>query len=113
WSLWPLIAAALGVLVFAWLGRDAAAAVAAAFALVWTFGAGFAAGASVPAFGLGAALALTALTVCFARALARLGAFRGDLTVATIVIVIGALLVVFIFYPVGRSLIAAVQDSQG
>ena len=113
WSFWPLIAAALAVLVLAWAGRDTETAIAAAFALTWTFGAGFAAGASGPSLGIGAAAALTALTVCLARALARLGAFRGDTTVATIVIVIGALLVVFIFYPVGRSLIAAVQDSQG
>jgi iron(III) transport system permease protein len=113
WTFWPLIAAALAVLLFAWFGRDTVTAIAAAFGLAWAFGAAFAAGASGVPFGLGAALALSALTVCLARALARLGAFRGDMTVATIVIVIGALLIVFVFYPVGRSLIAAVQDTQG
>src|SRR5207245_980980 len=46
-------------------------------------------------------------------ALARLGMFRGDVAVATIVVVIGALLIVFIFYPVTRSLVAAVEDAQG
>ena len=113
WTFWPLIAAALAVLAFAWLGRDRETAIVAAFGLAWTFAAAFAAGASGPPFGIGAALALGALTVSLARALARLGAFRGDMTVATIVIVIGAMLVVFIFYPVGRSLIAAMEDTQG
>ncbi|MDQ2962262.1 MAG: iron ABC transporter permease [Pseudomonadota bacterium] len=112
-SLLPVVAAAVAVLLFAWRGRETGVAVAAALAVAWSFGVGFAAGASGPAFGVGAALALTALTVCFACALARLGWFSGDATVATIVIVIGALLIVFIFYPVGRSLIAAVQDAQG
>jgi len=101
------------VLVFAWWGRVIGIAVAAALALAWAFGAGFAAGPGGPAFGIGAALALTALTVCLARALARLGLFKGDAAVATIVIVIGALLIVFIFYPVIRSLVAAVLDPQG
>jgi iron(III) transport system permease protein len=113
WTFWPLIAATLAVLAFAWLGRDTETAIAAAFGLAWAFGAAFAAGASGPPFGFGAAIALSALTVSLARALARLGAFRGDMTVATIVIVIGALLVVFIFYPVGRSLFAAVEDTHG
>jgi len=112
-SQWPLIAAAAAVLLFAWWGRDAGIAAAAALAVAWSFGAGFAAGASAPAFGIGAALALSALTVCLARALARLGMFRGDAAVATIVVVIGALLIVFIFYPVTRSLVAAVEDAQG
>jgi len=112
-SQWPLIAAAAATLLFAWWGRDTGVAVAAALALAWAFGAGFAAGASGPAFGIGAALSLTALTVCLARALARLGMFRGDAVVATIVVVIGGLLVVFVFYPVTRSLVAAVEDAQG
>ncbi len=62
---------------------------------------------------IGAALALTALTVCFARAIARRGLFGGDATVATIVVVIAALLLLFIFYPVSRSLASAVLDTQG
>ena len=112
-ALAPLIVAALAATVFAWLGRDRAAALASAFALAWGFAQGFFAGTSGPTFGLGAALALGALTVCLARALARLGAFGGDATVATIVVVTAALLLVFIFYPVGRSLLAAVLDSRG
>ena len=38
---------------------------------------------------------------------------RGDPTVATIVVVIAALLVIFIFFPVAKALIAAVFDAQG
>jgi iron(III) transport system permease protein len=53
------------------------------------------------------------LTIAFARAFARLGAFRGDPVIATIVIVIALLLVVFIFFPVGKSLLASVLDARG
>jgi len=48
-----------------------------------------------------------------ARWLARRGRFGGDVTVATIVVVIATLLLLFIFYPVGRSLFAALLDDQG
>ena len=65
------------------------------------------------AFGIGAALALGALTVCLARAIARRGFFNGDATVATIVVVIAALLLLFIFFPVGKSLLSAVLDASG
>jgi len=110
---WPLLAATGATLSFAWWGRDRAIAFAAGFAVLWAFGAGFAAGADGPAFGIGAALALIALTVCLARALARRGLFGGDTTVATLVVVIAALLAIFIFFPVGKSLLAAIEDSQG
>jgi len=112
-SMWPLLAAAAAVPVLAWWGRVTGTALAAAAAVLWAFGTALAAGASGPAFGIGAALALTALTVCFSRALARHGVFGGDATIASLVVVIAALLAIFIFYPVGRSLIAAIQDSQG
>jgi len=110
---WPLVAASLAVLVFAALGRDAWTAAAAAFAVAWGLGSGFEAGTTGAAFGVGAALALGALTVCFARSIARRGVFGGDPTVATIVVVIAALLLLFIFYPVGKSLLSAVLDTKG
>ena len=112
-SLWPTIAAALATLVFAWVGNDRGTAAAAAFAVIWSFAAGFAAGPAGPAFGIGAALALIALTACFARAIARRGVFGGDPVIATIVVVVAALLTIFIFFPVGKSLLAAVLDQQG
>ncbi len=112
-TLWPLFAASVATLVFAVAGRHALTAVAAALALACGFGAGFAEGNGGAAFGLGAALALTALTACLARALAQRGLFRGDATVATIVVVVAALLLLFIFYPVGRSLLSALEDQQG
>ena len=111
--LWPTLAAALACLVCAWRGFDRATAAAAAFAVGWTFVAGFAAGPAGASFGLGAVIALIALTVCCARAVARRGYFNGDATVATIVVVIAVLLLIFIFFPVGKALIAAVYDSQG
>jgi iron(III) transport system permease protein len=112
-SFWPLIAGAAAVLLFAWLGRDAATAISAASAVAWTFGAAIVAGAGGLAFGIGAGLALAALTVCFARALSRRGLFAGDATVATLVVVIAALLAIFVFFPVGKALLAAIEDAQG
>jgi iron(III) transport system permease protein len=91
------------------------ALLAAVFALAaagW-LGHGFWAGAAGSAFGPWHYLALFALTVLFARSLARCGAFVGATTVATIVVTIAALLGLFIFFPVGKSLLAAVLDNQG
>jgi iron(III) transport system permease protein len=111
--LWPLLAASVATLLFAAWGRDAWTSGAAALALAWGIGYGFEAGNDGAAFGIGAALALGALTVCLARAIARRGLFGGDPTVATIVVVIAALLLLFIFYPVGKSLLSAVLDAKG
>ena len=112
-SLWPLIAAAVTALALAWSGNDRGTATVAAFGVLWTFASGFAAGPSGPAFGPGAALALVALTVCFARAIARRGIFGGDPIIATVVVVVAALLAIFIFFPVGKALFAAVLDARG
>ena len=112
-SLWPTIVAAIVALVSAWRGHDRATAAAAGFAVAWTFAAGFAGGAQGLSFGPGAAIALVALTTAFARAIARRGLFGGDPVVATIVVVIGVLLALFVFFPVGKALIAAVFDAQG
>ena len=79
----------------------------------WGFGQGFVAGTNGPPFGVGAALVLCAFTLCLARGLSRLGLFSGNVTIATIVVTIAALLIVFIFYPVGSALVAAVLDAGG
>jgi iron(III) transport system permease protein len=109
----PLPIAALALVVATWREQQGAAALAAGFGIVWAFIVGFMAGAGGLPFGIGAAVALTALTVALARALARRGLFAGDVSVATIVVVSAVLLALFIFYPVGRSLVAAVQDERG
>ena len=108
-----LAALAAAALFCAWRGLDRGTALAAGAAVLWTFAAGFAAGPRGTSFGLGAAIALIALTACFARAIARRGAFKGDPTVATIVVVIAALLAAFIFFPVGKVLSAALLDDTG
>ncbi|HEX6944959.1 MAG TPA: iron ABC transporter permease [Casimicrobiaceae bacterium] len=113
WTFWPLIAAALALMFTSWRGHDRASVAIAAAAVAWGFAVAFLAGKGGPSFGVGAALALGAFTVAFARAVARRGAFHGDATVATIVVAIAALLLLFIFYPVGRALVAAVFDAQG
>jgi len=112
-ALVPVFAAALATLAFAWLGIARLTALAAGIALAWAFAQGFVAGVNGPSFGIGAAIALCALTLCLARALAHLGLFAGNTMIASIVVTIGLLLVLFIFYPIGTALIAAVQDPQG
>ena len=111
-SLWPLLILAAAALAFAWAGRALPTALAAGLGFVWTLGTAFAGAAGGLAFGAGAGLALTALLVCHARSLARYGWFGGNSTIASIVVVIGALLLVFIFYPVATSLVAAVLDRE-
>jgi iron(III) transport system permease protein len=65
---------------------------------------GFAGGGE--AFGAARYAALFVLTVMFARALARCGFFVSDPTVSTIVVTIAAMLGLFIFFPVGKSVVA-------
>jgi iron(III) transport system permease protein len=113
WSLGPLVIAAIAMLVLAWVGRDRATSIAAALGVGWGFAEGFVAGTQGPSWGLGAATALALFTVVLARALARSGAFKGDPTIATIVVTIATLLLIFIFYPVGKSLFASVLDAKG
>ena len=112
-SLVPVVIATLVALISSWLGLTRITAAAAGIGVAWAFAQGFHAGTSGPAFGLGATVALTALTVCLARALGRLGLFAGNATIATIVVTIGALLLLFIFYPIGSALVAAFQDAKG
>ena len=112
-GLWPVLTASLIALACSYREIDRGTAVSCGFAVVWAFGAALALGTAGPSFGWGAAIALTALTVAFARAIARRGVFAGDPAVATIVVVIAVLLVIFIFYPVAKSLFAALFDAQG
>jgi iron(III) transport system permease protein len=91
----------------------AALAAACALALTWLLGGGFAAGVSGSAFTVWHYAALLALTLLFARSVARCGAFVGDVTVSSIVITIAAMLLLFIFFPVGKSLVAALLDRDG
>jgi iron(III) transport system permease protein len=109
----PFVLATIVALASSWLARDRVTVAAALAGLVWVFAASLAAGTAGPSWSWGACLALPLLTVCLARALARLGAFRNDVTIATIVVVSAALLFAFVFYPVGKSLVAAVQDRAG
>jgi iron(III) transport system permease protein len=88
-------------------------AAASGLAVVGWLGVGFAQGVGGTAFAWWHYAALLALAFVFARALARCGFFIGDVTVSTIVIVIAALLGLFVFFPVGKSLVAALLDNQG
>ena len=109
----PFVLGVLASAVLAWSGRDRLTALACVAALAWVSTASLAAGTGGPAWAWGPCVALPLLTVVLARALARLGAFRHDPTIASIVVVSAALLLLFVFYPVGKSLISAVQDPQG
>ena len=112
-ALGPLFVAALAMLAAGWVGAARMTVLAAGFGLAWGLGQGFVAGTDGPPFGVGAALVLGAFTLGLARGLSRLGLFSGNVTIATIVVTIAALLIVFIFYPVGRALVAAVLDGRG
>lgn len=63
--------------------------------------------------GWGAAMVLLALLVLLGAAVARLGAFRGDVFVAASVVLCLALLAMFVVYPVLRSLSSAWVDEGG
>jgi iron(III) transport system permease protein len=69
--------------------------------------------AGQPGMGWGAALVLLALVVLLGAGVARLGFFRSDLFVAAAVVLCSALLLLFIAYPVGRSLTGAFLDDAG
>jgi iron(III) transport system permease protein len=88
-------------------------ALAAGAALAGMLAMGFAAGVAAPPFGIATYALLLVLLLVLARALARAGWFVGDPTVSTIVVVLAALLGLFVFFPVGRALVAALQDAQG
>ena len=112
-ALGPFLVAVAATLIFAWSGRDRWTVAASLAALVWVFATALAAGTSGPSWGWGPCIALPLLSLCLARGAARLGAFRSDPTIASIVILSAGLLLIFVFYPVGRSLVAAVMDGQG
>jgi iron(III) transport system permease protein len=112
-SLLPVALAAAIALVASWFGVVRITALATGIGLSWAFAQGFYAGTNGPAFGIGATVALTALTVCLARSLGRLGLFAGNTTIATVVVTIGVLLLLFIFYPIGSALVAAFLDAKG
>jgi iron(III) transport system permease protein len=112
-ALVPVLLAVIATLASAWFASAGLTALFAAAALAWTFAQGFVAGVGGPPFGIGAAVALAALAVCLARSLGRVGLFAGNATIATIVVTIGLLLILFIFYPIGSALTSAVQDGRG
>lgn len=70
-------------------------------------------GRGQPGLGWGALSVLVALVVLGASGTARLGAFRGDVFVASAVLLTGALLATFVAYPVFKTLIGAFLDNAG
>jgi iron(III) transport system permease protein len=94
-----------------------AGAIGTAAVLVQGFAIGLAPAGSTslsqPGFGWGAVVVLLALLMVTACGVARMGAFRGDLFVAGAVVLSGALLVIFVAYPVLRSLSSALIDESG
>lgn len=76
------------------------AVVAAVLVLPWSSG----------SLWIGALCVVAAIVAAFA---ARAGAFKSDTTIAGIVCVLAMLLLVFVVYPIGRMLLAAVVDDKG
>ena len=89
------------------------AALASGLVVIGLLGQGFVAGVGGTPFGPLHYAVLLLMTLVFARAVARCGWFVGDATVATIVITVAAMLGLFVFFPVGRSLVAALLDNHG
>ena len=65
---------------------------------------------TLPAWGAGTWVCMTALLILLATAWSRAGAFKGDAWTAGAVVLIGVLLLVFVAYPVGNALSAAWRD---
>ncbi len=66
-----------------------------------------------PGIGLGGAVVLLALLMLLGAGIARLGAFRGDVFVASAVLLCCALLLLFVALPVGKALAGALLDDAG
>jgi iron(III) transport system permease protein len=79
----------------------------------WQYLSMMAQGAKLPALGVGALVSLIALLLLGSRVWAHFGAFKGDVWAAAAVTLIGAMLLVFVAYPVGRALWAAWLDPDG
>src|SRR5262245_32962021 len=86
--------------------------VAGAGGAVWVTVQGFAVGGQ-PGIGVGALVVAAAFVMLFCLGLAARGAFNGDRFVSGGIGVVIALVVVFVFYPVSRVLVGALEDSSG
>src|SRR2546427_712831 len=78
----------------------------------WIAVQGFAVGGQ-PGIGLGGLVVFAALLMLFCVGLAATGAFNGDRFISGGIGAIVALVVVFVFFPVSRVLVGAVEDSSG
>ena len=66
-----------------------------------------------PSLGMGGVLTLFSLLILAAFGLAKQGAFKGDLFVAAAVITSAAILILFIVFPVSKTLVSAFLGEQG
>src|SRR2546426_8903884 len=78
----------------------------------WIAVQGFAVGGQ-PSIGVGGLVVFSALLMLFCVGLAAKGAFNGDRFVSGGIGAVVALVVVFVFFPVSRVLVGAVEDSSG
>ncbi len=135
WWLLPIVLP-LGLAVFAGLqprerpGRADLLVAAGLLGLVLTLGQGFAIGLrgwswgwlaaifggpgpSQAGFGLGAAVVLSSFLLILCRGLAERGWCRGDVFVVTSIGTVAALVALFVFFPISKILISAVQTNDG
>lgn len=92
--------------------RAAVLLVAGGGGIAWVAWQGFAIGGQ-PGVGVGGAVVATALLMLLCIGLAAKGFLNGDRFVTGAIGVVIALVIVFVFFPVSRVLVAAVQDDTG
>ena len=92
--------------------RSSVLVAAGASGMAWIALQGFAVG-DQPGIGIGGLIVAAALLMIFCVGLAAKGAFNGDRFVSGGIGAVIALVVVFVFYPVARVLVGAIQDDTG
>ena len=93
-------------------GRATVLFAAGGLGLAWVAVQGFAIGGQ-PGIGIGGLVVVTSLLMLFSIGLAEMGFGNGDRFVSAAIVVVLALVLVFVFFPVARVLAAAVRDDGG
>ena len=108
-----LLCAGIGCVLPAGRGQGGWLTLGGALGAIGLLASGFAIAQGQPGLGAGGALTLIALLMLLGAGIARLGGFRGDVFIASAVVFCGALMALFVAYPVLRALAGAFIDDAG